>query len=212
MSVLTAGNDPARTNYGTERLAALTDGVFAITLTLLVLDLKVPHVAGGSEQVLREELVALIPNAVAWLVSFVLLARFWIIHHMVLETLERVELRTIIYNFGVLMLISLVPFATALLGTYEFEIGPVVVFSTVMALTGLATGLFASHAVTHPAMNRPHVRPLLRWHSRYHSIGIPIFAVFAIAMTLLAHPVLALIAWLGEPAIALTLRVIRARQ
>jgi len=189
-------------SYGSERLSALTDGVFAVALTLLVLDLKVPEVPEGAIQILREDLHAQIPNALAWLVSFILLARFWMVHHDVLSKLTRIKVGTIVLNFFMLVLISIVPFATALIGTYEFEVGPVVIFSSVMGLAGIFTGLLAHHVAHHPALHDVEARPRLHWHWRYHAFIIPLVAVISIALPVTTHPAAALAAWLVEPFIA----------
>lgn len=189
-------------SYGIERLGALTDGVFAVALTLLVLDLKVPEVPAGQEQILHDDLIELIPNAVAWVVSFALLARYWTVHHDVLASLAKINVRTIVTNFFVLILASTVPFATALIGTYEFNFIPVAIFSMVMALTGISIGLFSGHARTLPPVHGRH-NPDLNWHARYHTVGIPLFAVVAITAAWFAHPAIALVAWLIEPLIAL---------
>lgn len=193
-----------RTAYGVERLGALTDGVFAIVMTLLVLELKVPEVAAGEPQILGEDLVGLLPNFVAWLVSFVLLARFWIIHHDVLSALRQCHLPTVVMNFVLLGLASLIPFASALIGTYELQVWPVTIFSAVVAGTGLAAGLFSRHVKRLPA-SREDVRPHLDWHWRYNAFAVPLFAVLAVALSVTAHPVAALGVWLAEPVTALVL-------
>lgn len=189
-------------DYGSERLSALTDGVFAVALTLLVLDLKVPEVPAGAVQILREDLRAQIPNALAWVVSFVLLARFWMVHHDVLSRLSRIRVSTIVLNFLMLVLISIVPFSTALIGTYEFEAGPVAIFSTVMGLSGIATGLLARHVAHHPGLREDAARPRLHSHWRYHAFFIPAVAVTSMILSVTTHPAAALGVWLGEPLVA----------
>ena len=199
-----AASRPGPRTYGIERLGALSDGVFAIALTLLVLDLKIPEVAAGQEQVLGADLLDQIPNLAAWLVSFALLARFWAIHHDVLSALSECHMGTIAVNFVVLALASLVPFATALIGTYEFEVVPLAIFSATIAATALSVGLFSRYVEGHPR-RRAGAEPQLRWHWRYNSFAVPLFALFAVGLSVAAHPIAALGAWLVEPLVALGL-------
>jgi len=113
--------------YGVERLGAFSDGVFAIVATLLVLDIKLPDPPLPGREI-GHELVGNIPAFIGWLVSFVVLARFWTIHHHVVHVLDRVSRQTIAWNFVFLATISLLPFAASLVGIYEFDsAGPLVV-------------------------------------------------------------------------------------
>lgn len=203
-SPVASGSAGASRSYGVERLGALSDGVFAIALTLLVLELKIPEVPPGEVQVLRHDLIALLPNVVAWLVSFGLLARYWTIQHDVLASLQECHVGTIAVNFVVLAFASLVPFASALIGTYEFEVLPVAIFSGTIAATGMAIGFFARHVKMHPARLRGR-EPHLHWHWRYNAFVVPLFAVMAVGLSLAAHPIIALGAWIIEPIVALAL-------
>jgi uncharacterized membrane protein len=196
---------PARTTYATERLGALSDGVFAIVLTPLVLDLKIPDLpAGFTEQRMIEDLEQRIPNFLAWLISFTLLARFWIVHHAIIATLARCHTGTMIWNFVVLGLVSLLPFAAALIGTYEYDPVAVAVFATTLGAIGLAIGLLARHARDETHLHRGHPGDEgtdVDWHWKYHGRMLPLFA--AASLLLLAVQETAAVAiWLFEPAAA----------
>lgn len=134
-----------------------------MALTILVLELKVPEVPHGEMQVLRDDLIHMIPNAVAWIVSFALIARFWTVHHDILASLGRCTPMTIAANFVVLTFAALIPFATALIGTYEFHLVPVVVFSVVMSAVGAAIGVLSRHTGNLPVGLRG-TNPSLGWH------------------------------------------------
>lgn len=194
----------ART-YSTERLGALSDGLFAISMTLLVLELKIPEVPSGNEQELVADLVRQLPNFLAWIVSFVLASRFWMVHHALLEHLGRCNFATIIANFFVLGLISLIPFASGLIGTYEFDFVAIALFSLVMGLTGLTIGFLALHINRNQHLHREGGTVDARQHWRYHAIGIPLFAAFALGMAWVQHPSAALAVWIIEPFVALGL-------
>lgn len=193
-----------RLTYSTERLGALSDGVFSIVLTLLVLDLKVPEVPAGldQEQLLIADLRAQIPNFIAWLISVVLVARFWVAHHAIVASLAKCHLGTMVWNFVVLALMSLVPFAASLISRYEFDAVAVVIFAGLMGATGLSLGLFARHATTELHLRRDVPAGNLDWHWKYHSRVLPSLAVVSLAFVGVDE-VAALMIWGVEPAAAL---------
>ena len=199
---MAADTTTTRPTYSTERLSALADGVFAVALTLLVLDLKLPPVPDGSQQALVADLAGQIPNLIAWLISFVLVARFWVVHHAIVASLARCHVGTMVWNFVVLALMSLVPFAAALIGTYEFDAVAVLIFAALMGVSGLSLGLFARHAASETHLQREEPADDLRWHWKYHSVALPGFAVVS-ALLLGVEEVAALLIWGVEPLIAL---------
>ena len=103
----------------TGRVEAFSDGVFAIAITLLILEIKVPHFPGGATnaQVLRA-LVALWPSYVAFLLSFFAILIMWINHHGLFRLIHRVDSPFLYANGAMLLLVTFVPFPTALLAAY----------------------------------------------------------------------------------------------
>lgn len=102
--------------YSKQRIEALSDGIFAIVMTLLVLNLKVPGdvPAGHLWQALRLE-----SNTWAsFLITFILAARYWTIQHRLFNLIERIETRTVITTFLFLFLLTILPFSTALWGRH----------------------------------------------------------------------------------------------
>lgn len=100
----------------TARLEAFSDGVLAIAITLLVLEIRVPNVPKGST--LAHELLHLWPKYAVFTVSFVTIGIMWINHHALFEHVGRIDRRLSFVNLGLLMTISFVPFPTAVLGEY----------------------------------------------------------------------------------------------
>ncbi len=197
-----SGGGRDRPIYATDRLGALSDGVFAIVLTLLVLDLKIPELPDRfAEQQMIADLEEQIPNFLAWLISFILLARFWIVHHAVVASLARCHSGTMVWNFVVLGLVSLVPFAAALIGTYEFDSVAVALFALTLGSTGVAVGLFARHAATETQLRRDDQVAELQWHWKYHSRVLPGVAVISILL-LAVQEVASLAIWAVEPVVA----------
>ena len=99
-----------------DRVEAFSDGVLAIVITLLVLELKVPeHVTGGDPELWRA-LAERVPAILAWVVSFVYVLVFWVAHHYLFEQLANVDRGLLWLNGLFLLAISFTPFPTSLAG------------------------------------------------------------------------------------------------
>jgi len=128
------------------RTEAFSDGVLAVAITLLVLDLKVPHVEGN---LLAALLQGWLPAA-AFVVSFATIGIIWVNHHGIFDRLERVD-RTLLYlNLALLMTVVLIPFSTALLADYlgaGHDSGTAAaVYGLNMSAMGVAFGSIWRHA------------------------------------------------------------------
>jgi uncharacterized membrane protein len=165
-----------RTDLG--RIMAFTDGVMAVAITLLVLNLEVPRVPGDE---LDEALVDLLPSLIAYLLSFALVGRFWIIHHRLFETLRGFDARVMTLNLTFLSLIVLVPFGTELFDRYTQEPAAAAVFGAIMGLAALVHWTTIVHALRHGFVHDEH-RPATE------PFGSPIALGFA-AVFLLSVPV-----------------------
>lgn len=105
----------------TARVEAFSDGVFAIAITLLILELKVPRGLGAAE--LRHALIAEWPSYAAYFVSFATIGIMWINHHRLFTLIRRVDHGLLILNSVLLLTISAVPFPTALVADYLAQDG-----------------------------------------------------------------------------------------
>jgi uncharacterized membrane protein len=121
------------------RIEALSDGVFAIVVTLLVLDLTVPVLHDpSSPRELASRLIGQMPRFVSWLISFIIVCKFWLNHHHVLGLARHANYALVWLNSIFLMLQSFIPFPTALMGQYASNPLAVSLFGVVMALNTLA--------------------------------------------------------------------------
>ena len=114
------------------RLEAFSDGVLAIIITIMVLELKVPHGA---------DFAALKPLAfvfLSYVLSFVYVGIYWNNHHHLLKTIERVSGGIMWANLHLLFWLSLVPFVTGWMGENHFEKLPTVLYGAVLLLAGVA--------------------------------------------------------------------------
>jgi uncharacterized membrane protein len=102
----------------TNRLEAFSDGVFAIAITLLVLDLKVPSLTSVSPVALAEALWARWPSYLTFVLSFATILIMWIYHHRLFQSVQQAETVLLFTNGLLLLLVTAVPFPTALVGAY----------------------------------------------------------------------------------------------
>jgi uncharacterized membrane protein len=103
----------------TNRLEAFSDGVFAIAITLLVLEIRVPPPGFGEG--LGQELLAQWPSYAAFVVSFLTIGIIWINHHAMVRRLRIADHSILVWNLLLLMTVSALPFTTALMATYLKE-------------------------------------------------------------------------------------------
>ena len=103
----------------TSRIQSLTDGVFAISMTLLILSLSLPDATEENGANLHILLFGQADKFVNYFVSFLVLAVFWIIHHQQFQHIKRTDSRHIWINVAILMFVALVPFSTDLVGDYS---------------------------------------------------------------------------------------------
>jgi uncharacterized membrane protein len=101
----------------TARIEAFSDGVFAIAITLLVLDIKVPHLS-DSGRTLASALVAMWPTYLAFVTSFMTILIMWINHHRMFTLIGRADDRLMFCNGLLLFGVTIVPFPTALVAEY----------------------------------------------------------------------------------------------
>lgn len=100
------------------RLEAFSDGVFAIAITLLVLELKVPEPGSGE---LGRELVAQWPSYAAYVITFITIGIIWINHHAAFSRLRAVDHSILMWNLILLLTVSVLPFTTSLMAAYLKE-------------------------------------------------------------------------------------------
>jgi uncharacterized membrane protein len=123
------------------RLEAFSDGVIAIIITIMVLEMKAPH--GDSLQSLKP----LIPVFISYVLSFVYIGIYWNNHHHMMHAAHKVNGAALWTNMHLLFWLSIVPFATAWMGENHFTTWPVVLYGFVMLMAGVAY-YFLAHCLT----------------------------------------------------------------
>jgi len=128
---------------GKGRLEAFSDGVIAIIITIMVLELKVPH------QTDVAALTPLIPIFVSYVLSFVYIGIYWNNHHHMLHAVQQVNGRILWLNLHLLFWLSLIPFVTGWMGENSFAAWPVAVYGTVFLMAGFAYYLLTRALIRH---------------------------------------------------------------
>ncbi len=125
------------------RLEAFSDGVIAIIITIMVLELKVPR--GADFVALRP----LIPVILSYVLSFIFLGIYWNNHHHLLQAVQHVNGRILWANLHLLFWLSLTPFVTAWMGQNHFAAWPVALYGTVLLLAGFAYFILTRVLIAH---------------------------------------------------------------
>ena len=163
------------------RLEAFSDGVIAIIITIMVLELKVPHGATWAD--LRE----LLPIMVSYVLSFVNVGIYWNNHHHLLQAVKQVDGRVLWANMHLLFWLSLMPFATAWMGENDFAALPTALYGGVLLLSAIAYTIL--------------VRVLLAVHGRDSTlataIGSDVKGNISLVLYLLAVPLAFFLPWLA---------------
>ncbi|MDV8928871.1 TMEM175 family protein [Weissella cibaria] len=113
------------------RLEAFSDGVFAIIITIMVLDLKIPS-HGNWTAIMND---AWMSTFLAYLVSFIITASFWVSHHLIISNLKKVDSGLLWINVLTLLPMSLVPITTAWFGEFPNSVAPSVTYGLVYVLS-----------------------------------------------------------------------------
>lgn len=131
---------------GLERLVFFSDAVFAIAITLLALDIRLPVDAGAlSNRQLLNNLISIWPRYLSYIVSFLVIGNFWIAHHHRYSLIIRYDTQLLLLNLLVLMSIAFIPFSTSVLSE-NGDRTATIFYSLSITITGLLSALLWWHA------------------------------------------------------------------
>lgn len=167
----------------TARLETFCDGVFAIAITLLVLDFHVPFVppqAGGSQ--LLHALFLGWPSYLGYVLSFVVIGIMWANHHSIFRYVRRTDRYFLLLNVAFLMCVAFLPYPTAVLARYLTQAGAqriaVAAYSATLFVIALAFNAVWWYAMLHPALVGPHAdRDGMQTITRRYALGPIAYAV-----------------------------------
>ena len=166
---------PARSDsFTTARLEAFSDGVIAVIITIMVLELKVPHESGMAG------LRMVVPTLLVYLLSFAFTGIYWVNHHHLLHRTNDIDGRILYSNLLFLFCLSLLPFATAWMLEKHLDVFPTVLYTVCLILTGF-TFLLLRMAVDRTVRSAGRYAEQDRVTERKHvlSLGFYVVAVAA---------------------------------
>jgi len=172
---------------GVERLEAFSDGVFSIIITLLVLDLHVPHRDALAGRSLSDALLGQWPNYTAFIVSFLLVGVVWSNHRAMFQFIRRLDHGVVVLNTLLLLCVAPLPFTAALLAEYvrgtpgEQRLAALV-YSGTLVVGGVAFNAVWWHALRANLTESPEAAAQLRTLGRFWLLGPVLYAAaFAVA-------------------------------
>ena len=169
---------------GKGRIEALTDGIFAVAMTLLVLDLRLQAAPGIDDAGLRVALLELLPKLESYVISFLVLCIFWLGHHRLMHLVRGVDHLFLWRNLLFILFITFVPFTTSLMGEHRDLDDAPLVYGVNLALILAAQFLMWRRALFH-LIDPAHAELVDRWRvvrTRY----VIAFVIVAAAVLLAA--------------------------
>lgn len=167
---------------GLGRILALSDGVFAIALTLLILEIAVPAATTNAE--LPRKLLELWPRYLAYLLSFLVIARFWFTHQVIFRLIERSDATLVWLNLLMLMFVAFLPFPTGVLGGHEGSPAATILYAASVCLASAASAAYWWYASGRGGLLRPGVTAAQVRGLRARALMGPVF--FALSLPLCA--------------------------
>jgi uncharacterized membrane protein len=164
-----------------ERIVFFSDAVFAIVITLLVLEIKVPHLEEYSSQSLHQALVHLIPKFMGFICSFFIVGLMWFEHHRIFRFIDGFSAGLIWRNLIFLLVITFIPFPTALFSEYPWSITAFLIYTLTFGLAALAKFWLWTFAVK-ASLIHPGTDPLTVAKISRRSLAVPLGCLVCIIL------------------------------
>ena len=165
------------------RLEAFSDGVFAIVITLLILDIRFPEVPYSQ---FATALAAVLPRILAYVMSFIIIGLYWVVHHNSMHAMKQTDRGFLWLNILLLLCVSFIPFPTSLLGRYPYQTSPIIIYGITLITCNAVGYIMLLYVNSHPHLAIP---DFSRKYIRSHT---PVYAVVNgayLGAILLAHSV-----------------------
>ena len=197
MTLTNVRGDPL-VNLKTSRVEALSDGVFAIAMTILVLNISVPTAETVSADRLPDALGRVVPQVFVYIISFVNLGVLWVGQHNQYHFIDRADRWFLWINILYLLLISFMPLSTALLGHYPLHRVALVVYGTNLIAATLVLALHWHYATAEGRLVRTQLPPRVIGLAHRRILGSAGAYTIALLLSLMV-PVLSLVLFLAVP-------------
>lgn len=166
-----------------ERILFFSDAVFAIVITLLVLEIKVPHIANPTPAAINSELLHMIPKFMGFIFSFLVIGLLWFEHHRIFRYISNFDTGLIWRNLIFLLFISFIPFPTALFSEYPRSDTAFLIYTSIFGLAGLAKLWIWAYAVKASLLPGSFDKLRALQISR-RSLGVPLGCLLCIVLSL----------------------------
>ncbi len=164
------------------RLEAFSDGVFAIVITLLILDIRFPEVDYSQFQT---ALASVLPRILAYVMSFIIIGLYWVVHHNSVHAMKKTDWGFLWLNILLLLCVSFIPFPTSLLGRYPFQAWPIIIYGSTLIVCDAVGYIMLLYVHYHPHL------AVTAFNEQYLRRHTPVYAIvnglYLIAI-LVAHP------------------------
>ncbi|MBS1919741.1 MAG: DUF1211 domain-containing protein [Bacteroidetes bacterium] len=170
-----------RKAFQLERLILFSDAVFAIAITLLIIDIKIPEISRDmvTDKMLLQKLMDLIPRFIGFLISFLLIGQYWRVHHRMFGFVIDFNDRLIWLNIFFLLTIVLMPFSTSFYSEYAGApvITPMIFYTCNIALLGIVN-VFLWQYISNPKRRlTENLSPLLARYSSLRAFTVPVIFI-----------------------------------
>lgn len=176
------GDEPRERTLEFDRLANFSDAVFAIAATLLVLSIDFPKNlrAPDLDSKIWQEYRDVLPQVLAYALSFFVIGRYWLAHHRLFKLVRRIDGRFIALNLVMLGFVALLPFPTEVFGNYATDRPAFIVYAAGVAATGMASTAVWWYATGGNRLIDASTPPQAVLHARLRGLSIP--AVFLLSI------------------------------
>lgn len=135
-----------RNYFSKARVETFSDGIFAVIITLLVLEIKIPQIENkNSSSELFAAIALLFPKVLSWMVSFLIVCVIWVNHHRIFEQIKILTHHLFWYNANLLLWCALIPFPTSVLGDYSNNPAALIVFGVVLSFAAFSFTIMRWH-------------------------------------------------------------------
>jgi len=173
------------TGLSFERVVFFSDAVFAIVITLLVLELKVPHLTEHNEPALQQALFELIPRVLGFVISFLIIGLMWVEHHRIFRYIDDYDGGLLWRNLLLLLCVSFVPFPTALFSENFWSRTAFILYTASFGGAATAKLLIWRHAAKAGLLKKD-VGPMLEVRIARRSMAVPLACAIAIGLSFIS--------------------------
>jgi uncharacterized membrane protein len=187
---------PSIRGFSIDRLLLFSDAVFAIAITLLAIDIRVPQLAENLiASQLNNEIIGLAPKLISFVLTFYIIGSYWISYHRTFHLIKRYDRGLISFNLLFLMFIVLLPFPNDLIGKYPTQQISIIIYAVLLSATGLCMCLIWIYASKGYRLIDKTLRPDFIKHLTLRLFVSPSIFLISIPFSFF-NPIYSIVVWL----------------